>query len=181
MSSPANAATPRLRGGDVAFALFLLVVFIGGFVATGEWPYRAALFPRLLSAAGVMFAVLKLVGYGLQVRGRSAAKAPAGTGRTVGDTELVSEEEEEDLSLEYVFSSAGGRAWAGVLAWIAVFFFSLWLLGVFITVPLFAFAYLRLSGGAGWLGAAIYSAVTGAVIYLAFRQLLSVPMPIGIF
>lgn len=181
MSSSAGAAPARLRGGDVALALLLLAVFVVGFVGAGEWPYRAALFPRLVSAAGALFAVLKLAGYGLRaVRGR-APESSTGPDRTLGGTELVNEEEEEDLSLEYVFATAGRRAWTAALGWIAGFFVCLWLLGVFVTVPLFAFAYLRVSGGAGWLGAAVYSAVTGAIIYVAFRQLLSVTMPTGIF
>lgn len=181
MSAPASTAPARVRAGDVAFSVFLLGLFVAGFVIAGEWPYRAALFPRLLSAAGVLFAVLKLLGFGVRaVRGR-AADVPIAPGRAIGDKELVSEEEEEDLSLEYVFASAGARAWAAALAWIVGFFVCLWLLGVFVTVPLFAFVYLRVSGSAGWLGAAVYSVVTGAVIYLAFRQLLTVSMPTGIF
>lgn len=181
MSAPASAAPPRLRIGDVAIALFLLAVFVGAFVAAGEWPYRAALFPRLLSAAGVLFAVLKLGGYGVRAVRNRSAEASTASGRTLGGTELVNEDEEEDLSLEYVFATAGGRTWAEALAWIAGFFVCLWLLGVFVTVPLFAFAYLRVSGDAGWLGAAIYSIVTGAIIFLAFRQLLTVTMPTGLF
>jgi len=57
----------------------------------------------------------------------------------------------------------------------------LWLFGVFVAVPVFAFAYLKFSGGAGWLGAGLYAAISASVLYIAFARLLTVPMPEGIF
>lgn len=178
MSSAATGARPR--PGDLVITLLLLGMFVVGYLAAQAWPYRAALFPQLLSAAGILLGLLKLVGLGLQLRRASPPVDPAPHRRT-GDVELVSEEEEEDQSLEYVFATAGGRAWAAALVWVAGFFIGLWLLGVFVIVPVFTFSYLLAAGRARWYGAAIYALVTAGILHVAFRELLSIPMPSGIF
>lgn len=183
MSAPAPPTPAKLRVGDVVFAGLLLVLFVGGYLLAQAWPFRAALFPQLLSAAGIVFAVLKLAGFAVQARRRAAARtavAEASPERTVGDVELVTEDDEDDRSLEYVFATAGRRAWGAALGWVAGFFLALWLFGVLIAVPVFALLYLRFAGKASWSSAAIYAAVVGGVLYVAFGRLLSVPMPNGI-
>lgn len=180
MTSHEAAPAPRLQIGDVVITLFLLAVFVMAHVLSGDWPFRTAFFPRLLASAGVGLAILKLVGFGIQLR-RGTKSLGTTEHPVTGSLKLVSEEEEEDRSLEYVFATAGARAWMGTVAWIAGFFVALYVLGVFVTVPVFAFAYLKLSGGASWLAAAVYAAVAGAVIWLAFSELLTIQMPTGLF
>ena len=97
------------------------------------------------------------------------------------DVQLVDDDQEEDQSLEYVFASAGGRAWASALAWIATFFVSFFVLGAFLTVPLFAVLYLRFSGKTSWLASVIYAVITGAIIFVVFREVVYIPLPESIF
>ncbi|MPZ89735.1 MAG: hypothetical protein GEU81_17100 [Nitriliruptorales bacterium] len=176
MTGANTGAKPR--PGDLVITVVMLGMFVVGYVAAEAWPYRAALFPRLLSSAAIVLAILKLVDLGLQWR--RASPRPAADQRA-GDAELAGEEEEQDQSLEYVFATAGGRAWSAALAWVAGFFVGLWLLGVFVMVPLFAFLYLLVVGKARWYSATIYALVCFAVLHVAFRELLAVPMPSGIF
>ncbi|MPZ88898.1 MAG: hypothetical protein GEU81_12660 [Nitriliruptorales bacterium] len=184
MSSPATGAPDRarsLRPADVVITLMLSAVFVGAYVLAEQWPFRAAFLPQLLAILGMTFGVLKLIGFVVQLRrGHDATAGSSADDLAVGDVTLISDEE-EDQSLEYVFATAGGKAWAAALGWVFAFFLMLWLFGVFVAVPVFAFVYLKLSGGAGWLGAGLYAAVAASVLYIAFARLLSVPMPEGIF
>ena len=213
-----EATAPTSRAGDWVIAGALLALFVGSFVLAQDWPYCAALFPMIISSAGALMAVLKLIGLALAtvrsrraprgaavvpseraadlpvqpldsspgaVNVRTAAVAAEGK-RERGETsedgkpedlQIVDDDQEDDETLEYVFATAGGRAWAAALAWITAFFISFFVLGAFITVPLFALLYLRLAGKASWWAAAAYAVVTGAVIYLVFRQVVYLPLP----
>ncbi|MPY79739.1 MAG: hypothetical protein GEV04_14960 [Actinophytocola sp.] len=166
-------ATP-VRLGDVVITVLLLAVFVGAYLLAQDWPFRTKLFPGLLATAGIGIAVLKLGGHGVQAyrhRTRHSATRQEDAGSEQGD----------DHSIEYVFGTAGARAWLAALGWAAAFFVALCVLGVFITVPLFTLAYLKISGSAGWLGATIYAVVAGGVLWFVFGELLAVPMPAGIF
>ena len=216
----ATAPTPRV--GDWVIAGALLALFVGSFVLAQDWPYRAALFPMIISSAGALMAVVKLIGLALAtvrsrraplgaavvpseraadlparpmdsspeaVNVRTAAVAAEGK-RERGETsedgkpedlQIVDDDQEDDETLEYVFATAGGRAWGAALAWITAFFISFFVLGAFITVPLFALFYLRFAGKASWWAAAAYAVVTGAVIYLVFRQVVYLPLPEAVF
>ena len=183
MSTSTTADKDTVRIGDVIIAVLLLALFIFAYIVAQDWPFRARFFPQLLTIGGMFFSTMKLIGFVLQYRrGRSAAATAEESPEDleVGNVALISEEEEEDQSLEYVFSSAGGRAWAAALGWVFGFFLMLWLVGVFIAVPVFAFAYLKIAGKAGWIGAGLYAIVSGGILYVAFQRLLSVPMPDGI-
>lgn len=179
-TAPTTGPSAIVRPGDLVISLLLLGVFVLGYVYAQEWPFRAKLFPQMVCAAGAGLAVLKLAGFAAQaLRGRRATPVMVSSAVVTGDPD--NEEEEEDHSLEYIFGTAGRRAWAAALGWILAFFLSLWFLGVFVTVPLFALVYLRIAGNAGWLGAAIYAGVAGGVVWFVFGYVLAVPMPIGIF
>ena len=182
MSSSPSDTSRSVRPADLVLTLMFLVLFAGAYLLAEQWPFRAAFFPQLLAILGVGFAVLKLLGFVVQARrGRDATAEPSPEDLDVGETVLISEEEEEDESLEYVFATAGAKAWAAALGWWAAFFLMLWLFGVFVAVPVFALAYLKLSGGASWLSAGLYAAISATVLYIAFARLLTVPMPEGIF
>jgi hypothetical protein len=196
------------RPGELVISAVLLVYFAFGYLAAEGWPFRAALFPQIISAVGLVLTVLKLAGLTMRtirgvpapVAGPTVAQAPAAAVETVegpadttapdptspeiettADLTLVDDEAEEDESMEYVFASAGGRAWAEAMAWIVAFFVAFAVLGTFIAVPLFAVLYLRFAGKASWLSAAIYALVTGGLIYVVFRQVVYLPLPSGVF
>ena len=183
MSSTASSTKPGVRPADLVITLMFLVLFAGAYLLAEQWPFRAAFFPQLLAMLGVGFAVLKLIGLGVTaVRARKApADAPVVATAPGGEIGLVSEEEEEDESLEYVFATAGRNAWAAAIGWWAFFFLALWLFGVFIAVPLFSFLYLKFSGKSSWLGAALYAIIGASILYIAFERLLTIPMPEGVF
>lgn len=196
-----TARSPRL--GEWLIIAAAIAFFAFGYLAAEAWPFRAALFPQIVSTVGLALSLLRVIGLALQtVRGRRApvagpavgpappamakkavaAEGATGSGTATAsqhdtDAALVDEEAEEDQNLEYIFATAGGRAWIEALAWIVFFFVAFFVLGAFVAVPLFALVYLRFSGGTSWLAAAIYAAVTGLFIFLVFRQLVYIPLP----
>jgi hypothetical protein len=210
----------RPRAGDWVIAGVLLALFVTAFLLAQDWPFRAALFPMIISVLGALLALVKLLGLAVATvrsrRGPSgaavvpserAADLPAQpmdsspeavnirtaavaaedrrergevTG-TPADLQVVDDDQEDDESLEYIFATAGGRAWLASLAWITAFFASFFVLGAYLTVPLFALFYLRFAGKAKWWAAAAYAAVAGAVIYVVFRTVVFIPLPVSVF
>ena len=209
------------RPGEWVFTAAMLGFFAAAYVLAEDFPFRAALLPKMVSALGLGLCLVRFVGLVRDLRrsrrrgaaapaaastadkpvgspppaasppaAASASGVPVVTASTGGagvagagltsELAIVDDDVEDDASMEYVFASADGRAWLEALSWIVVFFVAFFALGAFLAVPLFALFYLRLSGGASWLAAGIYAAVTGVLIYLAFRQLIYIPLPAGV-
>jgi hypothetical protein len=216
-----EAAASKPRVGDWVIAGVLLALFVTAYVVAQDWPFRAALFPMIISVTGAALSAVKLIGLALAtlrsrraprgaaivpseraadlpaqpmnsspeaVNVRTAAVAAEGKrengdrpeGEKPADLQIVDDDQEDDESLEYVFATAGGRAWSASLAWITAFFVSFFVLGAFITVPLFALVYLRFAGKASWWAAAAYAVVTGALIFVVFRYVVFLPLPTGV-
>ena len=229
-----KTVTTKPRPGEWAISAFMLAFFAAAYLLAQDFPFRAALFPQMVSVLGFVLSLIRLLGLTRDtVRGSRApvspptvadastvtvenpaagaaptgATAPAGqTAPAVGsgasavtassdadtdeetvgavtlpsELELVDDDREDDASMEYVFATAGGRAWAEALFWIVVFFVAFFAVGAFLSVPLFALVYLRFSGKTSWLAAVIYAAVTGLLIFVVFRELVYIPLPSGV-
>jgi hypothetical protein len=65
------------------------------------------------------------------------------------------------------------------LIWAVAFFVSMWMIGLALTIPLFAFVYLRLAAGEAWPKAAAYAAIAWLFVELTFVQTLHIPLPAG--
>lgn len=65
------------------------------------------------------------------------------------------------------------------LIWGGAFFVCLWALGLAVTIPLFALAYLRYAAGEAWPKAAAYAVAAWVFIDVLFIRLLHVPLPAG--
>ena len=182
MTAPTAESGSQVRAGDLVITLVLLVTFVAAYLAARSWPFEARLFPQLLCSAGIALALLKLVDSLIQVRHRQHGMRPVSTaGFATGEAEADRGGDGREHAPEYIFGTAGRRAWVEALGWVATFFVALYLFGVFVTVPLFALAYLLICGRHGWLGATVYAGVSGGVVWFVFGHLLAVPMPAGIF
>jgi uncharacterized transporter YbjL len=154
---------------DVVITVLLLALFAWAFLQAGQWSFRAALFPRIVTAAGVVLAALHLAQVLLRLwRPAAPVDAPA---EPDGDPDAV----------EYVFRTAGPRRWASALGWVAGFFVLLYLTGLYVTAPVFSLLYLRFAGKRTWIFSAIYAIVGAVVLYVAFDLALGVPTPSGLF
>lgn len=177
-TTPARSA---IRPGDVTITLLLLAVFVYGWVEASAWPYRAALVPRIVTAIGTGLCLLKIGQLVVSsVRGRDDIDAVEDVSQGEGP-QIIDEDEGDEQSLEYIFAIAGPRAWVVALGWIAAFFVGLRLVGLFWVTPIVTVLYLRITGKTSLLAAVAYAAIAEGVLYLAFRELLHVPYPRGIF
>ncbi len=156
---------------DLVITVALIALFAWALSSSTEWSVRAALFPRLVTTFGLALALLHLVL--LLVRRTSGSSATTGHG-------AVPISDPEDDPLDYAFSTAGRGAWTVSLVWIAAFFVGLYVLGVFVTAPLFTVAYLRLTVRASWRLSVAYAAVVGVLLYVVFELVLTVPTPEGL-
>lgn len=65
------------------------------------------------------------------------------------------------------------------LIWAVAFFVSMWVIGLQLTIPLFALAYLRVEAGESWPKAVLYAAVAWLFVELTFVRTLHIPLPAG--
>jgi hypothetical protein len=189
VTTPGPQTTPS-RGrselvADVVVTALLLALFGWAFLEAGEWSFRAYLFPRIVSGATFVFCALHLVQATLRLR-RGDVDAPAPTrvpAPVAADAAAGGEHENEvnDDDVEYVFATAGGRAWTAALGWITGFFILLYIAGLFLTAPLFSLLYLRFGGRQSWRMSVGYAVVIGVVLYVAFELLFGIATPPGLF
>jgi Tripartite tricarboxylate transporter TctB family len=158
--------------GDTVIGVVLLVVFVAGFVAALDFPFRAALVPRIVCAAGAVFAALFLLRVVVERRGAPAVARPA-------PAPPVEAGDEDGASEDYVFGTASGRTWLEVLLWFAGFFVALALLGAVLAVPLFAAAYLLVVGRVHPVWAVVYAAALWVVLFVGFDRVLELSLPTG--
>jgi len=68
---------------------------------------------------------------------------------------------------------------ASALVWGTAFFAALWAVGLALTIPLFAFVYLRWAAGEAWPKAGVYALLAWLFVEVSFVRLLHVPLPGG--
>jgi hypothetical protein len=163
--APARRRRSPEAVADVVVTVLLLALFVWAFLDAGQWSFRAALFPRLVTAAGIALTTLLLA----QVLLRLWRPAPS---PDAGDA--------DPDAVEYVFRTAGPRRWASALGWVAAFFVLLYVTGLYVTAPVFSLLYLRFAGKRTWIFSAIYAIVIAVVLYVAFELALGVPTPSGV-
>ncbi len=173
-----TSSMPRTSSWPVADLVLtggLLVLFAWAFFAASDWSFRAALFPRFVSAFGLALSLLYLV----RILRRGCRQSGDASGPSTAPSPIDAVDEAAEASPDYAFATAGARAWSRSLAWVTGFFVALYFLGIFVTAPLFAISYLRVSAGSSWRLSIIYGVVAGAVLYFALNSLLSIAAPTG--
>lgn len=175
---PAAVPAGSPARADVVLGLGALAVFLAGFLATFEWSFRTALFPRIVTVAGALLTagfLLSCAAAQLRTSRRAVAETPTAPGPTT--VQLVDEDDAHDHEVEYVYATAGKAAWTQAIAWVALFLLLLWVAGLFAAAAGFAFAYLRWGAARSWLFCVVYAVVLAGVLYLGLDVLLHVPVP----
>jgi hypothetical protein len=164
-TAPLVAPAPRrVILSDLVGVILLSVVMGGALLLTRGWDHNAAVFPRGVSAGGL------LLGLGLVIRSAVGTREPA---------KVIDEEQAAD-DLDYIFHAATARQWAVTLAWFLGFFVALFVLGLYATAVVFAVVYLKREDNRSWLFAGVYAVVLAGVLYLAFNVVLAQPVPTGL-
>ena len=148
------------RTGRVLFCVFLVCVAAAAILMAREWPFQTALFPLAVSIPLLILATIQLLHV---VCGRVVFPDvdPVGLGFS-GD---APEQASSDLAL-----IACQRALSSFF-WIVCFILCVYLLGFPLPVPLFIFAYLKFQSGVGWIYSVLSTALTWAIFYGLFQQL----------
>ena len=180
-ATPSQAPPARRRPSpeavaDVVLTVLLLALFGWGFLEAAQWSFQAALFPRIVTGSAFVLGALHLVQALLRLW-RDRAVSPAAE----AEPEPADPHSLDPDDAEHLFRTAGARAWASALGWVAGFFVLLYVAGLFVTAPLFSLLYLRFAGRRTWLFSAVYAVVIGVVLYVAFELALGVPTPPGLF
>lgn len=167
-----NIGAQMSRQADIVGSAALMVLFLGAFVMAIEWAGKGSVFPVLVTALGAALSGGHLL--------RSILKKPSQPPAPKDPGDLVHEEEEAE-SPDHILTSASGRDWATVLAFVAGFFLLLYVFGLYVASAVFTLVYLRFQARVSWVSIIIYSAVLPASLYLIFNILLQLPVPSGVF
>jgi hypothetical protein len=141
----------------------LAVVVLGGYAlyASLHWPFKTALFPRVIGAPLVILAAVEML---LSAFGR--------------------EKRQEGNAVDFQFTTdvdpavAQRRTWM-ILGWTFGFLILILLVGFLLAVPLFVFLYLKLVGKEGWIITLSLTAVSWIFMEAVFDRLLHLPFPTG--
>ncbi|HZD40400.1 MAG TPA: tripartite tricarboxylate transporter TctB family protein [Terriglobales bacterium] len=148
---------------NLHFFLALGVAVIAGYAlyAAIDWPFRTALFPRIIGAPLFLLALAEM--------GLSAFSTEKRREGHAVDFELTTD-------IDPVV--ARHRTWA-IVGWILGFFVLVLLIGFPIGVPLFVFLYLKLAGKEKWGLTLALTVLAWVIIEGLFDQLLHIPFPDG--
>jgi Tripartite tricarboxylate transporter TctB family len=141
----------RINGAALFSLALAAVAGFAAFAAAG-WPFKAALFPLVLSIPLCALAITQLV---LEVRGKphQAGEAP---------------------------SPGDGRRIAAIFAWMAVFIVLVVVAGFPAAVPVFILSYLLTHRVAGPVLAIAVTAAAWGLFHLLFVRLLHFPFETGL-
>lgn len=145
-------------------ALSLAALCVAGYAlyASMGWPFRTALFPRVIA---VPIVVLGLIEWGLSVWG--------------------GEKERTGHAVDFQFTDSVEPALArkrtlAIILWTVGFLGIILLVGFPLAVPIFVFSYLRIAGRESWLLTAALTAMAWLFMEGLFNRFLHIPFPEGL-
>jgi hypothetical protein len=150
-------------GINLRFCFGLAVALVGGYTlyASLHWPFKTALFPRVIGTPLLILAAVEM-----------ALSA------------LGAEKRREGNAIDFQFTTdvdpevAQRRTWM-IVGWILGFFASILVFGFLLAVPLFVFLYLKVVGKEGWILTLSLTAVSWLFMEGLFDRLLHLPFPPG--
>ena len=147
--------------GEVLLLLFVGAFFIYMFVDSWNWPFAAALMPRIAVIAGTPFWLVRVVAL---LRNSKTTKAEHSgimdTGFIVGAD-----------------PKAEARRFIRIFGFTALLYGGIWFFGVHFTLPSMLFLYLLIYGRAGWFRSAIIALMFLALIIGFYDRVLYIIWP----
>lgn len=152
-----------MRAIGVRFLLALAAAVIAGYAlyASLYWPFRTALFPRVIA---IPLLTLALIEMGLTLFGSEKNRE----GHAI-DFELTTD----------VDPVIARKRTLGIFSWALGFLALILLLGFPLAVPAFVFLYLKLAGNEGWTLTILLTALSWLIMEGLFDRLLHLPFPRG--
>jgi hypothetical protein len=145
-------------------AFSLATACIAGYAlyTSWSWPFRTALFPRIIALPILFLALIELA---LSVWG--------------------SEREGEGHAVDFQFTDTVEPALAmkrtiAIIIWTLGFLALILLVGFPLAVPIFVFAYLKIAGGERWMITIVLTAISWLFMEGLFNRFLHLPFPEGL-
>jgi hypothetical protein len=162
---------------DIIITLVITSIMGLAFVESFDYKDVAGLFPRSITLVGLILGVA----YGVSLlvkhqRIKSGLVSDKSQATPLPDMEYAPDTE----SIDYVYATAGRRAWISSILWVAAFLVLTVALGLFIASFIFSFVYLRWNAGKSWIFSGVYAVSITLFLVALFRWLLYIPTPIGI-
>jgi Tripartite tricarboxylate transporter TctB family len=148
---------------NLRFLLALGVALVAGYAvyASLSWPYRAALFPRVIGIPLLLIALVEMF--------LSAFSAEEKTEGHAVDFEITKD----------IDPAVARKRTLAIFLWVVAFFILILLLGFPIAVPLFVFLYIKVAGGESWTLSISLAFFSWIFIEGLFDRLLHIPLPQG--
>lgn len=144
-------------------ALSFAAACVAGYAlyAAWSWPFRTALFPRLIAVPMLVLALLEL---GLSASGNENASAGHAVDFQLTDT---------------VEPSMARKRTIAIVIWILGFMGLILVAGFPLAVPIFVGVYLKIVGGESWKLTVALTALSWLLMDGLFGRLLHIPFPDG--
>ncbi len=145
------------------FSFVALVFFIVFVYQAQEWRLQARLYPY---AIGIPMIILAFI-------------------QVILDWKGVERKQKDDATpVDFQFSqdvepALAKRRTINIFSWFIGFFFSVWLLGFSITIPLMVFSYLRIQSKEPWRLSLVLTGVAWFAFWALFVKTLTLPFPDG--
>lgn len=143
---------------EIFSSLLLPVLFAWTLWTSSGWNARAGLFPWSIGISGLVLSTLY-----------AAQRLFAAWCRPI----------HEPPALPDTAHREAPRRVAEILAWVLLYFVTIWLLGFSVATPLLTFGYLKLAAREKWSTSLFLALISFAVLYFLFDRTLHVPFPTG--
>lgn len=154
----------KLRANPGAlFTVLMLLIMFGLVMSAKQWQYQARLFPWAIGIPTLLLCFLQL--------GLDLFRAPKDTD-AAGMMDLPVD---RSVPVSVVIKRA-----INIFGWIFGFYFSIWIIGFIISVPLFLVLYLTIQAGESWKVTAFYTVLMGVFLVGVFEMVLHIPWPPGV-
>ncbi len=147
------------------FSFVFLIFFIVFVYLAQDWRLQARLYPWVI---GIPMVILALVQVILDLKGIE---------RKQQDNAAPVDFQLSQTALE---PAVARRRAITMFSWFFGFFFSIWLLGFPITIPLMVFSYLKIQSNEKWTISIILTVMAWLFFYFLFVRLLTIPFPDGL-
>ena len=145
------------------FTVIVLLLMLGLVLSAKQWQYQARLFPWTIGIPTLLLCFLQL---GLDLFRTQKSSDSAG---------MMDLPVDRSVPVSVVIKRA-----INIFGWIFGLYFSIWIIGFIISVPLFLVLYLRIQAGESWKITAIYNTVMTLFLIGVFEMVLHIPWPPGI-
>ena len=145
-------------------ALSLAIACIAGYAlyASWSWPFRTALFPRVIAVPILFLALIELALSVWSIEGEREGHAM--------DFELT----------DTVEPALARKRTIAIIIWTLGFLVLILFVGFPLAVPIFVCAYLKIAGGESWMLTIVLTAISWLSMEGLFTRLLHLPFPEGL-